>query len=109
MNLTSNPQRIRSNAHLGTVVAVSMVYRATPQRVDYPKQKTEVDKNHIDLVHKVYEEINLSIDSQLTSSSEIEFLSSTVLTEEGLSDREKRKRTDPEVMALIPGPKSQLK
>ena len=48
-------------------------------------------------------------DSQLTSSSEFEFLSSTNPTEEGLSDREIRNRTDPELMAPIQGPESQLK
>ena len=42
--------------------------------------------------------------TQLTSSSEFEFLSSTDPTEEGLSDHEKRKRTNPELMALILGP-----
>ena len=48
-------------------------------------------------------------DSQLTSSSEFESLSSTDPTEEGLSDREIRKRTDPELMAPVQGPASQLK
>ena len=36
-------------------------------------------------------------------------MSSTNPTEEGLSDREIRKRTDPELIAPIPGPVSQLK
>ena len=58
-------------------------------------------------MHKIYEDINLSTDSKLPSSSELEFLPDP--TEEGLSDREIRKRTDPELMALIPGPESQLK
>ena len=35
-------------------------------------------------------------------------MSFTDPTEEGLSDREIRKRTDPELMAPIPGPESQL-
>ena len=39
MKLTSNPQRIRSNTYLGTVVLVSLVYRAIHQRVDNPKPK----------------------------------------------------------------------
>ena len=108
MNLTSNPQRIRSNTHLGTVVLVSLVYRAIPQRVDNPKPKIEVDEDQVDFFHEVYEEINLSTDSQLPSSSEFEFLSSTDPTEEGLSYREKRKRTDLELMAPIPEPASQL-
>ena len=70
--------------------------------------KTEVDEDHIVFVHKIFEEIKISTDSQLTSSSEFEILSSTDPTEEGLSDREIRKRTDPELMAPIPGAESQL-
>ena len=53
--------------------------------------------------------MNYDTDSQLTSSSAFEFLSSTDPTEEGLSEREVRKRTDPELMAPVPGPESQLK
>ena len=52
--------------------------------------------------------MNLSTASELTSSSEFEFLSSTDPSEAGLSEREIRKRTDPELMAPIPGPESQL-
>ena len=73
MNLTSNPQRIGSNTLLGTVVPVSLVYQAIPQQVDNPKPKTEVDKDHIDFVHKVYVGIILTTDSKLISSSEFEF------------------------------------
>ena len=53
--------------------------------------------------------MNYDTDSQLTSSSEYEILSSTDPTEEGLSEREVRKRTDPELMAPVQGPESQLK
>ena len=53
--------------------------------------------------------MNYDTDSQLTSSSEFALLSSTDPTEEGLSEREKRKRTDPEFMAPVQGPESQLK
>ena len=52
--------------------------------------------------------MNLSTESSLTSSSEFEFLSCTDPSEIGLSEREIRKRTDPELMAPIPGPDSQL-
>ena len=83
MNLTSNLQRISSNTRLGTVVPVSLVYQAVPQREDQTK-KTYLDNDHIEFVHKIYEDINLSTDSKLTASSEFEFLSSTDPTEEGL-------------------------
>ena len=76
--------------------------------MDDPKPKPEVDKDLLILLKKVHGNINLSTDSQLTSSSESEFLSATEPTEDGLSDREKRKRTDPQLMAPIPGPESQL-
>ena len=68
MNLTSNSQRIPGNTHLGTVVPKSLVYKAVPQRLENPKPKTEVDKDRIDFVHKVYGKIILNTDSQLTSS-----------------------------------------
>ena len=110
INLTSNQQRVRSGTQLGTVTPVSLVYQAIPQRLDDEKRptvQTEADKcaNH---VYKVYESVSLSTDSELSSSSEYEFLSSTDPSEEGLSEREIRKRAEPELLAPIPGPESQL-
>ena len=90
------------------MVPVSLIYKAVPQHVDDPKTKLKVDNDHVDFVNKVYENIILSTDLQKTSASEFVFLSSTDPTDEGLSDHEKRKRTDPELMAPIPGPESQL-
>ena len=52
--------------------------------------------------------MNLSTASELTSSSEFEFLSSTDPSEEVLSEREIRKRTDPELMAPISEQDSQV-
>ena len=52
--------------------------------------------------------MNLSTASELTSSSEFEFLSSTDPSEAGLLEREIRKRADPDLLAPIPGPDSQL-
>ena len=110
MNLTSNPQRIRKGTRLGNVVPVSLVYQAIPQRTTTQQaQRTEVDNDEFAFVIKVYEEMNYSTNLQLPSSSEFVFLSSTDPTEEGLSDRETRKRTDPELMAPVLGPESQLK
>ena len=51
MNLTSNTQRIRGNTPLGTIIPVSLVYQAIPQQEDQTKT-TEVDKDHIEFVHK---------------------------------------------------------
>ena len=105
LNLTSNPQRIRRGTQLGNVVRVSLVYRAIPQQsAPKPALRTQVDNDQFEFVNKIYEEMNYDTDSQLTSSSEFEFLSSTDPTEEGLSEREVCKRTDPELMAQVPGP-----
>ena len=111
VNLTSNQQRVRCGAHLGTVVPVSLVYQAVPQKLDATAEtdhKTEADNSRANFVYKVYSEMNLSTASELTSSSEFEFLSSTDPSESGLSEREIRKRTDPDLLAPIPGPDSQL-
>ena len=111
INLTSNPQRMRCGVQLGTVVPVTVVYQAVPQCLDPPtttRTKTYADDSRANFVHKIYSEVNLSTASELTSSSEFEFLSSTDPSEAGLSEREIRKRTDPELMAPMPGPESQL-
>ena len=110
INLTSNPQRVRCGVQLGTVVPVSLVYQAVPQNLGSStttSKETNADNGRANFVCKVYSEMNLSA-SELTSSSEFEFLSSTDPSESGLSEREIRKRTDPELMAPIPGPDSQL-
>ena len=72
-------------------------------------QQTEATHDQFAFVNKIYEEMNYNTDSQLTSSSEFEFLTSTDPTEADLSDRQIRKRTDSELMAPIQGPESQLK
>ena len=110
INLTGNPQRIRKGTQLGNVVPVSLVYQAIPQQsTPQPTHQTEVNNDQFAFVNKIYEEMNYDTDSQLTSSSEFEFLSSTDPTEEGLPDREIRKRTHPELMAPVQRPESQLK
>ena len=75
--MTSNPQRVRGGTTLGTVVPVALVHRAITQQLTNTTIKTEVDKDRFDpSVCKVYEAMNLSTVSQLTSSTEFEFLSS---------------------------------
>ena len=102
LNLTSNPQRTRKGTQLGNMVPVSLVYRVIPQQsAPKPALRTQVDNDQFAFVNKIYEEMNYDTDSQLTSSSEFEILSSTDPTEEGLSEREVRKRTDPELMAPV--------
>ena len=111
INLTSNPQRVRCGVQLGTVVPVSLVYQAVPQNLGSStttSKGTNADNGRANFVCKVYSEMNLSTASELTSSSEFEFLSSIDPSESGLSEREIRKRINPELMAPIPGPDSQL-
>ena len=81
MNLTSNPQQVRKGTRLGHIVPVSLVYQATPQQTpDNPK--TEVNNDHLSFVNRVYEKMNSSTDSRLTSPSEFEFLSLTEPTKQ---------------------------
>ena len=108
INLSSNAPRMRTGTHLGTVVPVALVYRAIPQTPEEPKKLTTKTETENCYVYKVYEAINLETDSELSSSSEFESLSSTDPIEEGLSEHEKRKRVDLEMIAPIPGPESQL-
>ena len=51
--------------------------------------------------------MNFDSSSEYSSSSEFEFLSFTDPSELGLSKREVKKRTDPALMASIPGPETQ--
>ena len=50
----------------------------------------------------------MSTDSEFTFPCDFEYLSSTDPSEESLSEREIRKRTDPELMAPFLGPELQL-
>ena len=46
INLSSNPQRVRRGAYLGTSVPVALVYRALPQQQsDAANEKTEVNND----------------------------------------------------------------
>ena len=100
-NLTSNVQRIKEGNLLGTAAPVILVHQAIPQIP--PEQQTE-NKLPATFVFKVCEEMNISTSSEYSSLSEFEFL----LSEPGLSEREVKKRTDPALLAPIPGPKAQL-
>ena len=79
--LTSNPQRVRGGTHLGTMEPVSLVYRDVPQQLAGTNPKTDVDKDRVDFVCKVCVTMNLSTDSQFTSSSEIEICPLPIHTE----------------------------
>ena len=88
-------------------VPIAIDRKAVPQHEDDPKTKPKVDNDHVDFFNKDFENNNLSTDSQLTSSSEFEFLSSTDTTEVGLSDQ---KNGNAQISSkwLISGPESRL-
>ena len=74
----------------------------------HKEEGDEKSKTPNDFVNRIYSEIDLSSQSKFSSSSEFEFLSSTDLSEEGLSEREVRKHTEPDLLVPIPEPESQL-
>ena len=103
-NLTSNVQRIKNGTLLGNASPVLLVHEAIPQFAH--EQNSEIKT--VDFVGKIYDEINLDTNSKYTSSSEFAFLSSTDPSEDGLSERESKKRADPDLLAPIPGPATKL-
>ena len=108
-NLTSNAQKVKCGTMLGTAAPVRLVYHAVPQCALAHKGKSdEKSDSPNEFVNRVYSEMDLNSHSKCSSSSEFEFLSSTDPSEEGLSEREIRKRTDPDLLAPIPGPEFQL-
>ena len=108
-NLTSNAQKVKCGTMLGTAAPVRLVYHAVPQCALVHKGKSDEKSDFPnEFVNRVYSEMDLNSHSKCSSSSEFEFLSSTDPSEEGLSEREIRKRTDPDLLAPIPGHESQL-
>ena len=105
-NLTSNVQRAKKGTLLGTAVPVTMVHKAIPQVM--PEQETISQQSSANCVYKINEQMNFDSSSEYSSSSDFEFLSSTDPSELSLSEREVKKRTDPVLMAPIPGPETQL-
>ena len=108
-NLTSNAQKVKCGTMLGTAAPIRLVYHAVPQcALAHKGESDEKSDSPNEFVNRVYSEMDLNSHSKCSSSSEFEFLSSTDPSEEGLSEREIRKRTDPDLLAPIPGPESQL-
>ena len=94
---------------LGTAAPERLVYHAIPHCSRKHKDGSDKKlKSPNDFVNRVYPEIDLSSQYNCSSSSEFEFLYSTDPSEEGLSEREIRKRTDHDLLARLPGPESQL-
>ena len=108
-NLKSNAQKVKCGTMLCTAAPVGLVYHAVPQCARaHEEEGDEKSKPSNNFVNMIYTGIDLSSQSKISLSSEIEFLSSTDPSGEGLSEREARKRTDPGLLAPIPGPECQL-
>ena len=109
INLTSNPQLVRCGVQLGTVVPVTLVYRAVPQNLEpstTASKETEADDSRANFVYKIYSEMNLSTASELTSSSEFEICPQQIPVRPDV--RNAKFVNVPKLMAPIPGPDSQL-
>ena len=101
-NLTSNAQKVKCGTMLGTAAPVRHFYQAVPQcALAHKGESDEKLDSPNEFVNRVYSEIDLNSHSKCSSSSEFEFLSST-----DPSECEIRKRTDPDLLAPIPGPES---
>ena len=111
-NQTSNVQKVKCGTITqlgGSSAPVRLVYHAVPLcALAHKGESDEKSDAPNEFVNRVYSEMDLNSHSKCSSSSEFEFLSSTDPSEEGLSEREIRKRTDPDLLAPIPGPESQL-
>ena len=108
-NLTSNAQKVKCGTMLGTAAPVRLVYHAVPQcALAHKGESDEKSDSPNEFVNRVYSEMDLNSHSKCSSSSEFEFLSPTDPSEEGLSEREIRKRADPDLLAPILGLESQL-
>ena len=92
---------------LGTAAPVRLVYHAVPQCArEHKEEGDEKSEPPNDFVNRIFSEIDLSSQSKFSSSSYFEFLSPTDPSDEGLSEREVTKRTDPDLLAPISGPDS---
>ena len=88
---------------LGTAAPVRLVYHAFPQGArEHKEECDEKSKPPNDFVNRIFSEIDLTSQLKFSSSSQFEFLSSTDPSEKGLSEREVRKRTDPDLLVPIP-------
>ena len=66
-------------------------------------QNVEASKLAKEFVNRILKDIDMDTSSEFSSFAQ-NFMSSTELSEIGLSENEKRKRTDPQLLKAIPGP-----
>ena len=90
--------RIKEQTVVGKAVLTNFVFNSVPIQ-----DSREASKLSAEFVNQVHRDLDLDTSSEFSSFAQ-NFLSSTELSEMGLSENEKRKRTDPLLLKPIPGP-----
>ena len=90
--------RIKEQTVIGKAVLTTFVFNSVPIQ-----DSREASKLSAEFVNQVHRDLDLDTSSEFSSFAQ-NFLSSTEPSEMGLSENEKRKRTDPQLLKPIPGP-----
>ena len=90
--------RIKEQTVAGKAVLTNFVFNSVPIQ-----DSREASKLSAEFVNQVHRDLDLDTNSEFSSFAQ-NFLSSTEPSEMGLSENEKRKRTDPLLLKPIPGP-----
>ena len=90
--------RIKEQTVIGKAVLTTFVFNSVPIQ-----DSREASKLSAEFVNQVHRDLDLDTSSEFSSFAQ-NFLSSTEPSEMGLSENEKRKRTDPLLLKPIPGP-----
>ena len=90
--------RIKKQTVIGKAALTTFVLNSNPMQ-----NNGEASKLSAEYVNQVHKNVDMDTSSEFSSFAQ-NFLSSTEPSEAGLSDNEKRKRTDPQLLKAIPGP-----
>ena len=90
--------RIKEQTVIGIAVLTTFVFNSVPIQ-----DSREASKLSAEFVNQVHRDLDLDTSSEFSSFAQ-NFLSSTEPSEIGLSENEKRRRTDPLLLKPIPGP-----
>ena len=90
--------RIKEQTVIGKAVLTTFVFNSVPIQ-----DSREASKLSAEFVNQVHRDLDLDTSSEFSSFAQ-NFLSSTEPSEIGLSENEKGRRTDPQLLKPIPGP-----
>ena len=90
--------RIKAQTVIGKAALTTFVLNAVPMQ-----NRGDDLKLSVEFVNQIHKDIDMDTSSEFSSFAQ-NFLSSTEPSEVGLSESEKRKRTDPQLLKAIPGP-----